>query len=60
MLRFYQSDSLPKAFLDDWLRVAADEARHLGMVLDRLEAHGFSYGCMPAHASLWYVSSYPC
>jgi len=50
--------SLPAEFFSDFLRVADDEARHLGWCLDRLaELDGgsgrFNYGCMPAHNLLW-------
>jgi len=40
-------------FHDDWLKVAAEEAYHFGLVVARLEALGFAYGDFPAHDGLW-------
>ena len=44
---------LPEAFYDDWLRVAEEEARHFGLLRDRLAALGAAYGDLPAHGGLW-------
>jgi uncharacterized ferritin-like protein (DUF455 family) len=44
---------LPTAFYDDWVRVAAEEARHFRLLRGRLAAHGAAYGDLPAHAGLW-------
>lgn len=44
---------LPDAYLADWLRVAADEARHFGLLRAHLQTLGFDYGDFPAHAGLW-------
>ena len=41
------------AFADEWLAVAADEAKHFLMLADRLEALGSFYGALPAHDGLW-------
>lgn len=41
------------AFATDWLGVAADEARHFLMIVDRLAAYGATYGDLPAHDGLW-------
>ena len=40
-------------FQRDFFRVAADEARHLGWCLDRLEELGYEYGCLASHNLLW-------
>ncbi len=40
-------------FIDDWLGVGDDEARHFMMVANRLEELGGHYGDLPAHAGLW-------
>lgn len=40
-------------FIDDWLGVGDDEARHFMMVASRLEELGGHYGDLPAHAGLW-------
>ena len=44
---------LPKDFYDDWCGVAADEARHHGLLARRLDALGAAYGDLPAHDGLW-------
>lgn len=44
---------MPRAFLDDWIAVADDEARHFLLLADRLAAHGAAYGDLPAHDGLW-------
>lgn len=43
-------------FARDWVRVAADEARHYKMVARRLENLGSSYGAHDAHAGLWNMA----
>lgn len=43
----------PRAFVDDWLGVAADEAMHFALLDRRLRALGSHYGALPAHAGLW-------
>jgi len=43
----------PEAFFDDWVGVAADEARHFSLLNQRLQALGGSYGDLPAHDGLW-------
>lgn len=45
------------AFVADWIGVGADEARHFGMVSDRLEALGSAYGALPAHNGLWEAAA---
>lgn len=44
---------LPRDFFADWIRVAADEARHFSELLKRLRATGMDYGSLPAHDGLW-------
>jgi uncharacterized ferritin-like protein (DUF455 family) len=44
---------LPESYYQDWLSVAKDEARHFGLVQQRLQALGFAYGDFPAHNGLW-------
>lgn len=44
---------LPKAFFDDWIRVAAEEAKHFSKWRLRLAELGHSYGDFPAHDGLW-------
>lgn len=43
----------PRAFVDDWLGVAADEAMHFALLDRRLKSLGSRCGAMPAHAGLW-------
>lgn len=43
----------PRAFFDDWVGVADDEARHFGLLTKRLEGLGVAYGDLPAHDGLW-------
>ncbi len=43
----------PRAFVDDWLRVAADEAMHFALLDRRLHSLGSRYGALPAHDGLW-------
>jgi len=44
---------LPDAYYDDWVRVAAEEAYHFGLMRDRLADLGHGYGDFPAHDGLW-------
>lgn len=45
--------TMPRAFADEWVRVADDEARHFMMLSERLHELGASYGDLPAHDGLW-------
>jgi uncharacterized ferritin-like protein (DUF455 family) len=47
----------PRAFTDDWLAVAADEAMHFALLDRRLHALGSHYGALPAHAGLWQAAA---
>ncbi|MCU0830450.1 MAG: ferritin-like domain-containing protein [Rhizobiaceae bacterium] len=44
---------VPRSFFGDWLGVADDEARHFGLLCERLGRLGASYGDLPAHDGLW-------
>src|SRR3546814_15736307 len=44
---------MPRAFVDDWVGVAADEALHFALIERRLNALGSHYGALPAHDGLW-------
>lgn len=46
-------DQFPRAFVDDWVAVAADEAMHFALLDRRLGQLGSHYGALPAHAGLW-------
>jgi uncharacterized ferritin-like protein (DUF455 family) len=45
--------AFPRAFVDDWISVGADEAIHFALLDRRLSALGSGYGALPAHAGLW-------
>ncbi|MDA0785969.1 MAG: ferritin-like domain-containing protein [Proteobacteria bacterium] len=44
---------LPRTFYDDWVLVADEEARHFGLLADRLAYFDAAYGDLPAHDGLW-------
>jgi len=43
----------PRAFVDDWIAVGADEAMHFALLDRRLKRLGCHYGALPAHDGLW-------
>ena len=45
--------ALPRAFFDDWVKVADDEAKHFLMLAERLDDLDAAYGDLPAHDGLW-------
>lgn len=47
---------MPREFLDDWVMVGADEARHFTLLAARLRGLGASYGDLPAHDGLWQAA----
>ena len=51
--RFGAARRMPRAFFDDFVAVAVDEARHFSLLSARLEALGSSYGALNAHDGLW-------
>ena len=48
---------LPRAFVDDWISVGADEAMHFALLERRLRALGAHYGALPAHDGLWEAAA---
>ena len=48
---------LPRAFYDDWVRIAGEEARHFGLLAARLDDLGLAYGDLPAHNGLWEMAA---
>lgn len=52
IVRFASSD-LPRAFYDDWVDVAQEEAEHYAALAARLKTLGAAYGDLPAHDGLW-------
>jgi uncharacterized ferritin-like protein (DUF455 family) len=45
--------ALPHDFYDDWVGIAAEEAKHHALLAARLAALGAAYGDLPAHDGLW-------
>ena len=43
----------PRAFVDEWMRVAAEEAMHFALLARRLVRLGSVYGALPVHGGLW-------
>ena len=54
--RFAGVDELPRAFCDDWVGVAAEEAKHFSLLRARLADLGAAYGDLPAHDGLWQAA----
>jgi len=52
----YRFRGLPRAYYDDWVGVADEEARHFGLMRDRLRTLGHDYGDFPAHDGLWSMA----
>lgn len=48
--------AFPRAFVDDWMRVGADEAMHHALLDRRLRVLGSHYGALPAHDGLWQAA----
>ena len=42
-----------RTFIDDWVRVGAEEAVHFSLIRQRLQDLGADYGDLPAHDGLW-------
>lgn len=49
--------AMPRAFAEDWLHVAADEAEHFALLSARLTQLGAAYGDLPAHDGLWQAAA---
>ncbi|HVJ40678.1 MAG TPA: ferritin-like domain-containing protein [Dongiaceae bacterium] len=53
----FAGPELPRAFYDDWVKVAAEEALHFDLISQRLAILGAAYGDLPAHDGLWRAAS---
>lgn len=57
IVRFSHNPVIPEAdrhtFVSDWVSVCHDEARHFGLVQNRLRELDMRYGDLPAHGGLW-------
>jgi hypothetical protein len=49
----WRFSDMPEAYYRDWLRVAAEEARHFSLLQAHLNTLGQSYGDFAAHGGLW-------
>lgn len=47
---------MPKAYYEDWLQVAKEEAYHFTLLNTHLNALGKTYGDYPAHNGLWEMA----
>ncbi len=52
----FTDQELPRAFYDDWVGVADEEARHFTLLSGRLAELDMTYGDLPAHAGLWQAA----
>jgi uncharacterized ferritin-like protein (DUF455 family) len=52
----FAGEDLPGTFFDDWVGVAAEEAKHHALIAARLAALGAAYGDLPAHDGLWQAA----
>ena len=57
LLARFANRAPPRAFFDDWVAVAAEEAKHFALLAARLEALGAAYGDLPAHDGLWEAAA---
>jgi len=53
----YRFRGLPQAYYAEWLQVAADEARHFGLLRSYLQTLGYDYGDFTVHDSLWEMGA---
>ena len=52
----YRFRNLPDDYYGDWLKVAAEEALHFGLLREHLQSFGYDYGDFPAHNGLWEMA----
>ncbi|UCE89163.1 MAG: ferritin-like domain-containing protein [Pseudomonadota bacterium] len=52
----YRFRDMPRAYYDDWVRVAVEEAGHFALLRAHLETLGWHYGGFPAHNGLWEMA----
>ncbi|MHA1107769.1 MAG: ferritin-like domain-containing protein, partial [Alphaproteobacteria bacterium] len=53
----FADEGLPRAFFDDWVTVADEEAIHFTLLAEHLAAQGAAYGDLPAHDGLWEAAT---
>ncbi|MTI17272.1 ferritin-like domain-containing protein [Rhodobacteraceae bacterium RKSG542] len=49
----FATTPLPRSYYDDWVQVGVEEAKHFGLLAERLAKLGHKYGDLPAHDGLW-------
>ena len=49
----FTDQPMPMGFYDDWVKAAAEEAKHFTLICNCLEGMGSHYGALPAHAGMW-------
>jgi uncharacterized ferritin-like protein (DUF455 family) len=49
----WRFSGMPERYYTDWLRVAAEEAKHFSLLQAHLQGMGFTYGDFDAHDGLW-------
>jgi uncharacterized ferritin-like protein (DUF455 family) len=49
----FKNQDLPRAYYDDWIKIADEEALHFTLLCGRLGDFGAVYGDLPAHDGLW-------
>jgi uncharacterized ferritin-like protein (DUF455 family) len=49
----YRFRDMPDDYYGDWLKVAAEEAYHFGLMRERMAKLDGAYGDLPAHNGLW-------
>lgn len=52
----YRFRDLPRAYFDDWVRVADEEAYHFTLMNAHLQSLGYRYGDFDAHNGLWEMT----
>jgi uncharacterized ferritin-like protein (DUF455 family) len=53
----FGSETMPRTFFDDWVKVADEEALHFELLSARLHELGAAYGDLPAHDGLWEAAT---
>lgn len=48
--------AFPREYISDWIKVAAEEAYHFGLVRAHLHTLGYAYGDFVAHDGLWQMT----
>jgi uncharacterized ferritin-like protein (DUF455 family) len=49
----WRFDDMPDNYYSDWLKVAAEEAKHFSLLNAHLKSLGYQYGDFAGHNSLW-------